>query len=166
MRYTEIRLDPGLAFGTGTHETTRLCLEYLDSVDLQGKVVIDYGCGSGILGIAAGLLGAATVYGIDNDVQAITATNENAARNNVEIISSLPFAREFQPADLIVANILAQPLVELKPELMGLTKPGGLLVLSGIMTSQSEWVESAYADQLALVDRHELNGWMRLVWRK
>ena len=115
---TIIRLDPGLAFGTGTHETTRLCLEYLDSQEVAGKRVLDYGCGSGILGIGAALLGASSVVAIDNDPQALTATALNADHNNVEVVTGLNHGIP-DPADIVLANILAQPLVDLADMLAG-----------------------------------------------
>ena len=160
-----IELDPGLAFGTGTHETTRLCLEYLDAIEVGGLDVIDYGCGSGILAIASALLGAKNVTGIDNDPQALTATTENAKRNLVTVGTHLP-GIAFEPSDIVLANILAQPLVELAPMLVETMKPDGLLILSGIMSSQADWVIQAYVELVELVDRTELSGWVRLVWKR
>jgi len=163
-----IELDPGLAFGTGTHETTRLCLEYLDAIEVGGLDVIDYGCGSGILAIASALLGAKNVTGIDNDPQALTATTENAKRNLVTVDTHLP-GIALEPSDIVLANILAQPLVELAPMLVETMKPDGLLILSGIMSSQADWVIQAYVELVELVelvDRTELNGWVRLVWKR
>jgi ribosomal protein L11 methyltransferase len=159
-----IHLDPGLAFGTGTHETTRLCLEYLDGEDLTGATVIDYGCGSGILAIGAALLGARSVIGIDNDPQALTATAENAKRNEVKIVTSLPGKMKLPNAELVLANILAQPLVELADALLQIVPGDGRLVLSGIMSSQADWVIAAYEGNAELLDKTELNGWVRLVW--
>lgn len=163
-----IELDPGLAFGTGTHETTRLCLEYLDAIELSGLDVIDYGCGSGILGIASALLGAKKVTGIDNDPQALAATVENARRNSVTVDTHFPGVA-LLPSEVVLANILAQPLVELAPMLIETMTPGGLLILSGIMSDQADWVVQAYVDQInqvELVDRTQLNGWVRLVWKR
>ena len=160
-----IELDPGLAFGTGTHETTRLCLEYLDAIEVGGLDVIDYGCGSGILAIASALLGAKKVTGIDNDSQALTATTENAKRNLVTVGTHFPGVA-LVPSDIVLANILAQPLVELAPMLVETMKPDGLLILSGIMSSQADWVVQAYLELVELVDRTELNGWVRLVWKR
>ena len=163
-----IELDPGLAFGTGTHETTRLCLEYLDAIEVGGLDVIDYGCGSGILAIASALLGAKKVTGIDNDPQALTATTENAKRNLVTVGTHFPGVA-LEPSDIVLANILAQPLVELAPMLVDTMKPDGLLILSGIMSSQADWVIQAYVELVELVelvDRTELNGWVRLVWKR
>jgi len=163
-----IELDPGLAFGTGTHETTRLCLEYLDAIEVGGLDVIDYGCGSGILAIASALLGAKKVTGIDNDPQALTATTDNAKRNLVTVGTHFPGVA-LLPSDIVLANILAQPLVELAPMLVETMKPDGLLILSGIMSSQADWVVQAYlelVELVELVDRTELNGWVRLVWKR
>lgn len=142
-----VRLDPGLAFGTGTHPTTALCLEWLDGATLTGRTMIDYGCGSGILAIAAAKLGAAGVRAVDIDPQALTATRDNAARNDVErrIRTGTPESLERTPADLLVANILAGPLVELAPDLITLIKPGGDLVLSGLLREQVDEVQRAYA---------------------
>ena len=160
-----VKLDPGLAFGTGTHETTRLCLEYLDAIEVGGLHVIDYGCGSGILAIAAALLGAKKVTGIDNDPQALAATAENAKRNSVGIDTHLPGVA-LVPSEIVIANILAQPLMELAPILIKAMKPDGLLILSGIMSGQADLVVEAYVDQVDLVNRTELNGWVRLVWKR
>ena len=152
-----VRLDPGLAFGTGTHPTTALCLEWLDRTELDGKTVIDYGCGSGVLAIAAALLGAAEVIGIDNDPQAIEASRDNATRNGVakKILLRLPDIDERTLADLLVANILAGPLHELAPLFAAHVRPGGLLALSGILSGQetellerySEWFEDLVASK-------------------
>ena len=160
-----IQMDPGLAFGTGTHETTRLCLEYLDGLDVTGWSVLDYGCGSGVLGIGAVLKGAESVVAIDNDPQAMTTTQENAERNEVSLEVSMP-GSPLEPADLVFANILAGPLAELASQLLNATKAGGLLVLSGIMSSQKEWLVGVYEAEASLVDEAELNGWIRLVWQR
>jgi len=160
-----IQMDPGLAFGTGTHETTRLCLEYLDGLDVTGWSVLDYGCGSGVLGIGAVLKGAESVVAIDNDPQAVTTTQENAERNEVSLEVSMP-GSPLEPADLVFANILAGPLAELASQLLNATKAGGLLVLSGIMSSQKEWMVGVYEAEANLVDEAELNGWIRLVWQR
>ncbi len=139
-------LDPGLAFGTGTHPTTALCLEWLASYDLHGKIVIDYGCGSGILAVAALLLWAKQVHAVDIDPQAITATLANAAKNKVldKIKCYLP--EQFSPfqADIVVANILAYPLCELSEQVSNLVRPNGHLILSGILSEQAESVIAAY----------------------
>ncbi len=142
-----IRLDPGLAFGTGTHATTALCLAWLDSAELVGKTIIDYGCGSGILAIAAVCLGAQNVWAVDNDPQALIATHANADRNRVTstLKISLPDQLPATLADVLLANILAAPLVELAPCFAAHLKSGGRLVLSGILDSQRDEIHNAYA---------------------
>ncbi|MCW8917866.1 MAG: 50S ribosomal protein L11 methyltransferase [Gammaproteobacteria bacterium] len=159
-----ILLDPGLAFGTGTHPTTRLCLEWLDGHDIAGKRVIDYGCGSGILAIAAALLGAAAVVGVDNDPQAITATKENAHRNTVraQIAACLPGHEPTEPVDLLLANILAGPLAELASLFAQRVKSGGGLVLSGILPEQAEGLREVYGEWFKMASATELDGWIRL----
>jgi ribosomal protein L11 methyltransferase len=142
-----IELDPGLAFGTGTHPTTALCLEWLDGASLPGKFVVDYGCGSGVLAIAALKLGAAAALAIDIDPQALIATRENAARNRVAERLTLADSREAttRPADILLANILAEPLMELAPSFAERVAPGGSVVLSGILHNQAGPVASRYA---------------------
>src|SRR5690606_14759515 len=125
-----IRLDPGLAFGTGTHATTSLCLQWLDAQKLDGRRVLDFGCGSGILAIAAARLGAAGVVATDNDPQALTATADNAAANGVEPALHIVASEDWSPTaenDVVVANILANTLVELAPTLVAAIRPGGAL---------------------------------------
>ena len=144
-----LRLDPGLAFGTGTHPTTALCLEWLDAQNMQGKTVIDYGCGSGILAIAALLLGAQSAIGYDNDPQALTATKDNAEQNHCAEKLQMKLVETKgetirEQADVVLANILAGPLRELAPLIAPLVKPGGDLVLSGILAEQAEEVMAAY----------------------
>lgn len=158
-------LDPGLAFGTGTHPTTALCLEWLASNDLQGKVLIDYGCGSGILAVAALLLGAEHAHAVDIDPQALTASQYNAEKNQVQdrIGYYLPEQFATQQADVVVANILAKPLIELSAIIAGLVRPGGQLVLSGILNEQAAAVADAYRDQgLAVADPVIREDWCRL----
>jgi ribosomal protein L11 methyltransferase len=142
-----IMLDPGLAFGTGTHETTALCLEWLDSCDLSGMTVIDYGCGSGVLAIAALLLGSEKVVAVDSDPQALQATRNNGRSNQIAThrleISTPDMCSETQ-VDVLLANILAGPLIELTSRFASLLKPGGKIVLSGILQSQCRDVELAY----------------------
>jgi ribosomal protein L11 methyltransferase len=163
-----LHLDPGLAFGTGTHPTTALCLEWLDQNLIPGQSLLDFGCGSGILAIAGRLLGAKNIDGVDNDPQALVATEDNANRNGVtdDINVYLPDDFNGEPGayDVVVANILAQPLVNLAHQLSGLVKPGGRLVLSGIMSSQAGWVAKAY--QLELMEQREMDGWIRLHFRR
>ena len=159
-----ILLDPGLAFGTGTHPTTRLCLEWLDGHSPEGKSVIDYGCGSGILAIAAALLGAERVIGVDIDPQAITATDDNAERNGVgeKIDAYLTGKEPTQAADLLLANILAGPLAELAPLFAGRVKTRGGLVLSGILAEQAEGLRQVYGKWFEMAPATELDGWIRL----
>lgn len=161
-----IMLDPGLAFGTGTHPTTALCLNWLDQSDVKGKVVIDYGCGSGILAIAAALLGAKKVIGVDTDPQALEATQANAERNGVKIDTYLPDDCPDETCDLLLANILAGPLQSLSERLAGLSKSGAMIVLSGILDVQAEDVSQSYQtwfDMKAPVLKDE---WIRLVGQK
>ncbi len=163
-----VMLDPGLAFGTGTHPTTALCLRWLDGIDMADKTVVDFGCGSGILALAALKLGAKRVIGIDIDPQALQATQENARRNGVEDRLDV-FLPENQPtleADVVVANILSGPLLELREVITGYCKSDGLLVLSGILAEQVETIESAYAKDISL-DPSAIDGeWARVSGRK
>ena len=141
-----ISLDPGLAFGTGTHATTALCLEWLDANQPAGRQVIDYGCGSGILAIAACKLGAAHVVAVDIDPQALQATRANGASNGVAEEFNVLFPSELAtaPVDLVLANILANPLIELADTLVDLVMPGGRIVLTGILAEQADAVMAAY----------------------
>lgn len=157
-----ILLDPGLAFGTGTHPTTALCLQWLDAHAPTGKTVMDFGCGSGILAIAAAKLGAAEVWGIDNDPQAVQASRDNAERNAVNITVGLPGQTPDQQFDLVIANILAGPLAELAPTLCKLIKPGGQLVISGLLPEQKTTMQAAYQSCCPLTEATELDGWLRL----
>ena len=159
-----IMLDPGLAFGTGTHPTTRLCLEWLDSLELTDKTVVDFGCGSGILSIAALKLGAEQVIGIDIDPQAIEASLENAKRNNVDSRLKL-FLPENQPeteADVVVANILASPLIELRSTITSYCKVGGALVMSGILNEQTHQVLAAYENYFSFDPVVHDQEWVRI----
>jgi len=142
-----VELDPGLAFGTGHHPTTALCLRWLDGADLAGKSILDYGCGSGILAIAALRLGAAGAMAVDHDPQALEATRDNATRNRVahHMHTCLPEEMPQEPADLLLANILAGPLIKLAPRLATLVRRGGAIALSGILREQIAEVENAYA---------------------
>lgn len=161
----KILLDPGLAFGTGTHPTTALCLEWLDGEDLQGKTVLDYGCGSGILAIAAAKLGAKHVMATDIDPQALQATQDNAHRNAIPEGTITTLLPEELPAghyDVVIANILAGPLVTLAPTILGHVKPGGRLALSGILQEQAAMVETAYAAQLQTHTISTQEDWIRL----
>lgn len=158
-------LDPGLAFGTGTHPTTALCLEWLDSQNLDNCSVLDFGCGSGILAIAALLLGAPQAAGTDIDPQALEASRDNASRNGINPARFpvyLPADLPQQPADVVVANILAGPLVSLAPQITALVKGGGRLALSGILAEQAEEVRAAYASAFDLDPTAIKDGWVRI----
>ena len=164
-----ILLDPGLAFGTGTHPTTAMCLRALDADLPPGKRVVDYGCGSGILGIAAARLGAAAVLGVDNDPQAITASRDNAQRNEVPdaafpvVLPQDHMVADWQvSADWVVANILAGPLVALAPVLTALMAPGGRLLLAGLLADQAEAIIEAYAPEVALSVADHQEEWVLL----
>ncbi|WP_028774415.1 50S ribosomal protein L11 methyltransferase [Shewanella waksmanii] len=160
-----VMLDPGLAFGTGTHPTTALCLEWLDSLDLTDKPVIDFGCGSGILAVAALKLGANNVTGIDIDYQAIEASKANAERNGVADKLAL-YLPEDQPenlqAEVLVANILAGPLRELAPLIAEKVTPGGLLALSGLLREQAEEISAHYSQWFNMDELAHKDDWSRL----
>ncbi|WP_295875674.1 50S ribosomal protein L11 methyltransferase [uncultured Zhongshania sp.] len=163
-------LDPGLAFGTGTHPTTWLCMQWLDQQDLRGLTVIDYGCGSGILGIAALLLGADKVIAVDNDPQALLATRDNARRNNIDDARIECFLPQNIPAglrgDMVVANILAGPLTSLAPNLAATLDAGAAICLSGILQSQADELMACYQhwfSQLTLTTKEE---WVRIAGNK
>lgn len=162
-------LDPGLAFGTGSHPTTYLCLQWLAQQPLGGLRVLDYGCGSGILGIASLLLGAKEALGVDLDPQALLASADNAQRNGLsadQFPVFLPQAAPTEPVDIIVANILAGPLVELAPILLDQLKAGGQLCLSGILADQAPQVEAAYQDSITFAPSRERDGWVCLSGHK
>jgi ribosomal protein L11 methyltransferase len=159
-----VRLDPGLAFGTGTHPTTALCLEWLDAADLTGKTVVDFGCGSGVLAIAALKLGCAHGIGFDNDGQALVASRSNAERNGVsaQLDLHLPEAAAPMQADVLIANILAGPLHELAPQFAASLRPGGSLVISGVLEGQQSELLTRYApwfNDLHVAARGE---WLRI----
>jgi ribosomal protein L11 methyltransferase len=163
-----VELDPGLAFGTGHHATTALCLEWLDALDLTGKTVLDYGCGSGILAIAALRLGAALAVAVDHDPQALEATGDNAAENGVadRIRVYAPGDQPSLAADVLVANILAGPLVELAPRLAELVAPGGALALSGVLEEQAPQVAAAYNPHFDLAPPLLRDGWVLISGRR
>lgn len=155
-------LDPGRAFGTGSHPTTRLCLEWLDARVLGGETVLDYGCGSGILAISAAMLGAGRVLGVDIDAQALRTASDNAKVNGARcefLPADEPLAVQ---ADLVVANILANPLVLLAPALARLTRPGGRIALSGILSEQFGEVAAVYGAWFDIDAPAELEGWTRV----
>jgi ribosomal protein L11 methyltransferase len=161
-----IRLDPGLAFGTGSHPTTRLCLRWLDENIKGGETVLDYGCGSGILAIAAAKLGAADVWGVDIDPQAIQATAYNADINAVNPRFYTPDQAPATAAQIVVANILTNPLKALAPLLSNLTLPGGRLVMSGILEQQAEAVMQVYRTWFQFDSPAVEDGWVRLCGHK
>ena len=154
-----ITLDPGLAFGTGSHPTTRLCLRWLDANIKGGEHVLDYGCGSGILAIAALKLGAASATGVDVDAQAVQASRDNAAANRVDANFYLPDAIPKQQADIVIANILTNPLKVLAPLLANAVRQGGQIVLSGILREQAADVEKIYAQWFDLKPAIVEDGW-------
>lgn len=163
-----VRLDPGLAFGSGTHATTALCLEWLDGLDLEGRSVLDFGCGSGILALAALKLGAVRAVGVDNDPQAILATQDNALRNGVDdrLRAFLPPEEPTATYPVVVANILAIALDALAEALAARVAPGGVIALSGILKGQDEALVqrySAWFDELVVTQRED---WVRISGRR
>ncbi len=159
-------LDPGMAFGTGSHPTTRLCLEWLEHTVATGNSVLDYGCGSGILAIAAAKLGAVSVAGVDIDAQAVLAARANAEANGVDAVfadSESPVAGQY---DLVVANILANPLRVLAPAICGHVRPGGRLALSGILAEQADEIVAIYRPWVELSVFGEREGWVCLAGEK
>ncbi|TBR36761.1 MULTISPECIES: 50S ribosomal protein L11 methyltransferase [Dyella] len=159
-----VRLDPGLAFGSGTHPTTDLCLQWLDGLDLKGKTLVDYGCGSGILAIAALKLGASSAVGVDNDPQALTASADNAERNGVaeRLALFLPEDIEPEPADVFIANILAGPLGELAPTFAASARPGAPFAISGILNGQQDELLARYAEWFEDLRVDILEDWVRI----
>ena len=159
-----INLDPGMAFGTGSHETTHLCLEYLDSINLNKKTIVDYGCGSGILGIAAIKLGAKFAYGIDIDSQALSIGIANAKKNNISnmsFISPKKF-KEKAVAELLIANILFKPLLDLRETLSNIIKDKSTLVLSGILENQVDNLIHEYKKDFDIISLKKKNDWCLL----
>lgn len=161
-----IQLDPGLAFGTGSHPTTHLCLEWLADCLPPHSSVLDYGCGSGILAIAAAMLGAASTTGVDIDEQAVQATKDNAIVNRVQVDSLLPDGLTDGQFDVVVANILSNPLKVLAPMLAGRVRSGGKLVLSGVLERQAQEVAQAYATWLPMTVWQTRDGWVCLAGTK
>lgn len=159
-----MQLDPGLAFGTGTHPSTALCLEALDASELSGCSVIDYGCGSGILAVAAALLGASQVTAVDIDPQALLATGDNAQRNHVQdrIVVMTPDRFSPHPMDLLVANILSGPLQSLAPVFARCVKAGGRLVLAGLLETDADRIRQSYQPWFDLPQATVRDGWLCL----
>ena len=160
-----IRLDPGLAFGTGTHPTTRMCLRWIAAHPPRGQRVLDYGCGSGILAIGAALHGAASVDAVDVDEAAVQATIDNASANGVQLVAGLP-DQASGVYDTVLANILATPLKVLAPLLAGHVAPGGALVLAGVLERQTAELQAAYRPWLSLEVADTEDGWVLLVARR
>ncbi len=161
-----IALDPGIAFGTGAHPTTRLCLRWLDTVVTSQTDVLDYGCGSGILAIAAMKLGAASACGVDIDPQALVAARNNAAQNQVEVTFAAAEDAPVAPAQIVVANILANPLTVLAPLLARLTRPGGQIALSGILAEQAAAVLETYDANFDMQEAASDEGWVLLTGKR
>ncbi|WP_370981269.1 50S ribosomal protein L11 methyltransferase [Agaribacterium sp. ZY112] len=164
-----LKLDPGLAFGTGTHPTTFLCLQWLAKQKVKNLHAVDFGCGSGILGIAALLLGATQVHGVDIDPQALLATQDNIQRNslaNEQMPVYFPDKAPQEPVDLVLANILAGPLVELAPQLIALLKPGAFICLSGILATQKDSIVAAYEHAVDFSYSKEQEQWLCLVGQR
>jgi ribosomal protein L11 methyltransferase len=163
-----VRLDPGLAFGSGTHPTTALCLEWLDGLDLAGQSITDYGCGSGILAIAALKLGASAAIGIDNDPQALTASADNAARNGVvdRLALFLPEDHPGRVTDVFVANILAGPLDALAPTFAAAAKPGAPFAISGILAGQQDELLARYEEWFEELRADRREDWVRISGRR
>ncbi|MGH8160803.1 MAG: 50S ribosomal protein L11 methyltransferase, partial [Gammaproteobacteria bacterium] len=157
-----VLLAPGLAFGTGEHPSTALCLEWLAAADLTGLTVIDYGSGSGVLAIAAAKLGGARAAAVDNDPQALAATRANAVRNDVAIEAWLPETLKMTGADLLIANILARPLIALAADFCACVRPGGRIVLAGITPAQADVVAAAYVPHARQVSRVARGDWALL----
>ena len=163
-----VRLDPGLAFGSGTHATTALCLQWLDGLALEGKTVLDFGCGSGILALAALKLGAARAVGVDNDPQALLASADNAQRNGVgdRLQVFLPQDAPAATYPVVVANILAVALESLAPTLAERVQPGGVIALSGILHGQEAALLTQYAEWFDDLEATRLDDWMRITGRR
>ena len=160
-----LMLDPGLAFGTGTHPTTELCLRWLDSIDVTDQEITDYGCGSGILGIAALLLGAKSVLAVDIDSQALQATQTNLLRNNLaptRLSTYLPENAPQRETQILIANILSGPLVELAPLIAQRVRHKGLIALSGLLAEQQQEIINAYSPWFILDQAVLLDGWIRV----
>lgn len=160
-----LKLDPGVAFGTGTHATTHQCLEWLDKNIAGGERIFDFGCGSGILAIAALLLGAKDAWATDIDQQALDATLANAELNGINLALldiTLPEQTPDYKADVVVANILASPLISLAPTLAGFIRPGGKIAMSGILANQADDVKAAYKDTIVFDQQQQLDDWVLL----
>jgi len=161
-----IRIDPGLAFGAGSHASTSLCLRWLDAAIAGGESVLDYGCGSGILTIAAKKLGAGRAVGVDIDAEALRVSRRNAQANGTHAVFCRPDDLQDEGFDIVIANILANPLKILAPLLSGFICPGGVLVLSGLLVQQEQDIRAAYHDWMRFEHKVELDGWICLVGQR
>lgn len=164
-----VAFDPGLAFGTGSHPTTALCLEWLATHVKGNERVVDYGCGSGILAISALMLGASHALAIDYDPQAVQATRMNAALNHLEdsrLTIALPDPLHRDQADIVIANIISKPLIELAETICSFAKPNAAIVLSGLLTEQEAEVRAAYEPWCEFADRTQQDDWIRLVFKR
>ena len=161
-----LRLDPGLAFGTGSHPTTRMCLQWLQANVARGDALLDYGCGSGILAIAAAKLGAQRVVGVDIDPQSLRASADNARANGVDVAIAAPEALPEGTFDVVVANILTNPLIVLAPAIATRVRVGGRLALTGILEEQAHSVAAAYAPWFTLAPWRVCEGWVLLTGRR
>jgi len=162
-----LTLDPGLAFGTGTHATTALCLEWLAAAELRDRTVIDYGCGSGVLALAAAKLGAARVHAVDVDPVAVTVTRENARRNTLDaLVAASDTDAAVEAADVLVANILLGPLLDLAPRFAALVRAGGEIVLSGILATQAEACLGRYGRWFTMAPARYRDEWALLIGRR
>lgn len=164
---SSVLLNPGLAFGTGTHETTSMCIDLMQRIELHGKSVLDFGCGSGILGICATALGAESVLFADTDEQAITATKYNCRLNGIPAPNVLQRdVREIsEPADVVIANITADVLISVEPVIRGALKKGGYAVISGIITSKIDEVTSVYDKRFKRIDSLRKNEWSAFLYK-
>ena len=164
-----ITLTPGLAFGSGEHPTTAMCLNWLDSLDLQGTQVLDFGCGSGVLGLAAAALGAESVLMTDNDPQALMAAKENTDKNKLQDRIHIKLAAKIEDSvryDILLANILSGTLVELGPNLKGLMRPGARMAITGILAEQAEEVCAAWSGWADMTVGDQIDGWVLLTGSK
>ncbi len=166
MDAINIRIDPGRAFGTGSHPSTSLCLQWLDASIRGGESLLDYGCGSGILAIAATKLGAQRTVGVDIDVDALAVSEFNAEINSAQIDFRFPDSLTEESFDIVIANILANPLKVLAPLLSKLVRSEGHLVLSGLLVNQEDEIRTAYQDWICISNKYELDGWICLVGRR
>ncbi len=162
-----VYLNPGLAFGTGTHETTSMCIEFMDSLPIRGSRVLDFGCGSGILGICASALGAKSVVFIDTDEQAIDATRKNCKLNGIDdpTVVLKDVRQMSEPADIVLANITADVLTDVEPIIMSALKAGGYAVISGIISDKAETVKARYIKDFTLVSEQKKNEWSAYVFK-